>query len=119
MGSGFLDDGHTVRLEKGMPCVHLPHLAQDKTDVIEPLRRLRLGAGGRTVQGQVIGPAGEIHVVRIRPPFHAHPEQLGVKPLAGLEVADFQRDMMQSGNRPRFLLESNSAVRIYGVAADT
>lgn len=92
----FLENVNALRLEKKMPRVHLLNVLQHEPEVVETLLR-RVGMrAGNSMQSEIVSPASEVDIVRIRAPFDAHAEQFRVKTLTGLQVAYLQGDMPQA-----------------------
>jgi len=96
MGARRLDDRHAAALQELVPGIDLGDVAQQEPDMIQALFGFPGVRGGGAMQGKVVAAAGEVNVVRVRPPFDAHAEQIGVKSLAGLEVTDLERNVAQA-----------------------
>ena len=96
MGARRGVDDYAVGHEMSMPDVHGLGILHQEPDMIEVLLTGRGGHAGGAVQGQVIGPRGQIHVVRIGPPLDPHAEDIDVESLTGLEVTYGQGQMAEA-----------------------
>jgi hypothetical protein len=96
MGARRGVDDDAVGYEMPVPDVHGLGILHQEPDMIEVLPTGRGGDASGAVQGQVIGPRGQIHVVRIGPPLDPHAEDIDVESLTGLEVMYVQGQMAEA-----------------------
>jgi hypothetical protein len=79
-------------LQKRIPFIDIGLLSQDKTDMIQALafvgRPFR-----RSMQGQVIAAGTQIEILRIRPPFDLHTQEIDIEMFTGRQIRDIERDM--------------------------
>jgi hypothetical protein len=81
--------------EPACPNIDISDLSYNKSDMVDALDRTGLCTFGELMDGEIVGPGGQVNVFFVRLPLHTHPKNRTVKVNGSSNIANIQSNMSQ------------------------